>query len=66
MVETKATGWDGIDPDACVDYVERMVPTTRMTTAARQRIAYAMAGMEDLIDGKLRSEGDEPGRQHLL
>lgn len=58
---------DGIDPGSYLDELERMVPMARVKAAARQRIAYAMAEMEDLQgNGKLRSEGGTEGRKHFL
>lgn len=69
MHEAVANGMlvDGIAPGSYLDELERMVPMARMTAAARQRIAYAMAEMEDLKgNGKLRSEGGTEGRKHLL
>lgn len=56
---------DGIDTGSYLYELERMVPMARVTAAARQRIAYAMAEMEDL-NGKLRSEGGTEGRKHFL
>lgn len=57
---------DGIDTGSYLDELERMVPMARMTAAARQRIAYAMAEMEEQGNGKLRSEGGTEGRKHFL
>lgn len=58
---------DGIDTGSYLYELERMVPMARVTAAARQRIAYAMAEMEDLQgNGKLRSEGGTEGRKHFL
>lgn len=56
----------GIAPGRYLDELELVVPMARVTAAARQRMAYAMAEMEDLKDGKLRGKGDTAGGHHLL
>lgn len=58
------TEW--IRPDEYLDELEYRVPMSRMTSEARQRIAYIQAEMEDMSNGKLRSEGNTAGGQHSL
>ncbi len=56
---------DGIQMDNHLDELQYRVSARRMTSAARQRIAYMYAEMEDR-DGDIRGKGDTAGRQHCL
>lgn len=56
---------DGIWTDHYLDELEYRVSALRMTSAARQRIAYVYAEMEDR-NGDIRGKGDTAGRQHCL
>lgn len=65
VVEMMGTEIDGIQEGNYLDELEFKVPVHRLTLAARQRIAYINAEMED-GDGKLRGKSNTAGRQHCL
>ena len=62
MMETEI---DGIQTDNYLDELQLRVSARRMTSAARQRIAYMYAEMEDR-DGDLRSKGNTACRHHCM
>ncbi len=55
---------DGIT-DNYLDELQLRVSARRMTSAARQRIAYMYAELED-SDGDIRSKGNAACRHHCL
>lgn len=65
VIKVMGTEIDGIQTGNYLDELECRVPVHRLTLAARQRIAYKDAEMEDR-NGKLRGKSNTAGRQHCL